>query len=75
MREIVVDTETTDLNPLDGHRLVEIWPVELINRCPTGNTFHRSLHVQGRLILAGAHVEQQIDRLPLGRHISWHTEW
>ena len=40
MREIVFDTETTGLNPLDGHRLVEIGCVELVNRCETGRTFH-----------------------------------
>jgi DNA polymerase III subunit epsilon len=41
MREIVLDTETTGLDPLDGHRLVEIGCVELINGIPTGQTFHR----------------------------------
>src|ERR1700730_2048518 len=41
MREIVVDTETTGLDPFDGHRLVEIGCVELVNRIPSGQTFHR----------------------------------
>src|SRR3984957_16351683 len=41
MREIVLDTETTGLDPLDGHRLVEIGCVELINGIPSGQTFHR----------------------------------
>ena len=40
MREIVLDTETTGLNPLTGDRLVEIGCVELLNRVPTGRTFH-----------------------------------
>jgi DNA polymerase-3 subunit epsilon len=40
MREIVFDTETTGLNPGDGHRLVEIGCVELINRVETGRVFH-----------------------------------
>jgi DNA polymerase-3 subunit epsilon len=40
MREIVLDTETTGLDPGQGHRLVELGCVELINRIPTGNTFH-----------------------------------
>ena len=40
MREIVFDTETTGLDPLAGDRLVEIGCIELINRFPTGNTFH-----------------------------------
>jgi DNA polymerase III subunit epsilon len=43
MREIVIDTETTGLDPLDGHRVIEIGAVELINRSPTGHTFHRYL--------------------------------
>lgn len=40
MREIVFDTETTGLDPLTGDRLVEIGCVELVNRIPTGETFH-----------------------------------
>jgi DNA polymerase-3 subunit epsilon len=40
MREIVFDTETTGLSPNDGHRLVEIGCVEIVNRCETGRTFH-----------------------------------
>jgi DNA polymerase III subunit epsilon len=39
MREIVIDTETTGLDPLNGDRIVEIGAVELINRA-TGQTFH-----------------------------------
>jgi DNA polymerase-3 subunit epsilon len=41
LREIVLDTETTGLDPLQGHRLVEIGCVELINRIPSGQVFHR----------------------------------
>ncbi len=40
MREIVLDTETTGLDPNQGHRLVEVGCVELLNRIPTGATFH-----------------------------------
>ena len=40
MREIVFDTETTGLSPNDGHRLVEIGCVEIVNRCETGRNFH-----------------------------------
>ena len=43
MREIVFDTETTGLDPYQGHRLVEIGCVELVNRIPSGQTFHRYL--------------------------------
>jgi DNA polymerase III subunit epsilon len=41
MREIVFDTETTGLDPLQGHRMVEIGCIELVNRFPTGRVFHR----------------------------------
>lgn len=40
MREIVFDTETTGLSPADGHRLVEIGCIELVNRVETGRDFH-----------------------------------
>ncbi|MGE0745748.1 MAG: DNA polymerase III subunit epsilon [Rhodospirillales bacterium] len=40
MREIVLDTETTGLDPAAGHRVVEIGCVELSNHVPTGRTFH-----------------------------------
>ena len=46
MREIVLDTETTGLDPLRGDRLVEIGCVEIFNRMPTGQTFHRHLNPQ-----------------------------
>ena len=44
MREIVLDTETTGLDPYQGHRLVELGCVELVNRIPSGQTFHRYLN-------------------------------
>lgn len=40
MREIVFDTETTGLDPRDGHRMVEFAGVELIGRMPTGRSLH-----------------------------------
>ena len=40
MREIVFDTETTGLDPRTGDRMVEIGCIELVNRIPTGATFH-----------------------------------
>jgi DNA polymerase-3 subunit epsilon len=46
MREIVLDTETTGLDPYQGHRLLEIGCIELVNRFPTGHTFHRYLNPQ-----------------------------
>ena len=44
LREIVLDTETTGLDPFAGHRLVEIGAIELLNRMPSGRHFHRYLN-------------------------------
>jgi len=44
MREIVFDTETTGLSPADGHRLVEIGCIEIVNRVETGREFHAYFH-------------------------------
>jgi DNA polymerase-3 subunit epsilon len=41
MREVVLDTETTGLDPQGGHRIVEIACVELLHHIPTGRGFHR----------------------------------
>jgi DNA polymerase-3 subunit epsilon len=46
MREIVLDTETTGLDPYRGDRLVEIGCVELVNRIPSGQSFHRYINPQ-----------------------------
>ncbi|CAN5166958.1 DNA polymerase III subunit epsilon [soil metagenome] len=46
MREIVFDTETTGLDPLNGDRLVEIGCIELVNRVPTGRTHHAYFNPQ-----------------------------
>lgn len=52
-RLIVLDTETTGLSPQDGHRIIEIGCVELINRRLTGNRFHAYIN-PNRAIDAGA---------------------
>jgi DNA polymerase-3 subunit epsilon len=44
MREIVLDTETTGIDPFQGHRLIEIGCIELVNRIPSGQSFHRYLN-------------------------------
>jgi DNA polymerase-3 subunit epsilon len=44
MRELVLDTETTGIDPAEGHRVVEIACVELMNHVPTGVTFHRYIN-------------------------------
>ncbi len=53
MRQVVLDTETTGLEPQDGHRVIEIGCVELVNRRLTGNRFHQYLQPD-REIDAGA---------------------
>ena len=44
IREIVLDTETTGLSPEEGHRIIEIGALELINHMPTGKQLH--LYIQ-----------------------------
>jgi len=44
MREIVLDTETTGLNPAEGHRVVEIGAVEIVHQIATGKAFHRLIN-------------------------------
>ena len=44
MREVVLDTETTGLNPYEGHKLVSIGCVELENHMPTGKTYYQLIN-------------------------------
>jgi DNA polymerase III subunit epsilon len=44
MRQIVLDTETTGLDPEQGHRIIEVGCIELVNRRVTGQRFHRYLN-------------------------------
>ena len=53
MRQIVLDTETTGLEPSEGHRIIEIGCVELVNRRLTGNNFHQYVNPE-REVDAGA---------------------
>lgn len=53
MREIVLDTETTGLDPKDGHRIVEIGCLELVDRVWTGATFHEYINPE-RMMDEGA---------------------
>jgi DNA polymerase-3 subunit epsilon len=57
MRQIVLDTETTGLEPGAGHRIIEIGCVELVNRKPTLNRFHRYIN-----------PEREVDRGALEVH-------
>jgi DNA polymerase-3 subunit epsilon len=44
MRQIILDTETTGLEPEQGHRVIELGCLELVNRRPSGRTFHKYLN-------------------------------
>lgn len=46
MREIILDTETTGLNPLEGHRIIEIGCLEMIDKVLTGREFHCYINPQ-----------------------------
>src|SRR4051794_40443753 len=60
MRQVVLDTETTGLEPQAGHRIIEIGCVELVNRRRTTNRFHRYVN-PGRAVDAGALQVHGID--------------
>src|SRR5688572_22790645 len=57
MRQIILDTETTGLEPAAGHRIIELGCVELVNRRPTQNRFHRYIN-----------PEREVDRGALEVH-------
>src|SRR5690606_29140991 len=61
MRQIVLDTETTGLSPLQGHRIIEIGCVELVNRRLTGREYHRFINPE-REIDEGAERVHGISR-------------
>lgn len=48
LREIVMDTETTGLDPKKGDRLIEIGCIELVNRIPSGREYHQYINPDGR---------------------------
>ena len=56
IREIVLDTETTGLDPATGDRIVEIGAVELINHIPTGNFYHQYINPERDMPLEAFNV-------------------
>jgi len=66
MRQVVLDTETTGLEAELGHRIIEIGCIELVNRRPTGRSFHRYLNPE-RDIEAAALAVHGISRDALAR--------
>ena len=56
MRRIVLDTETTGLEPAEGHRIIEVACLELSGRRPTGRHFHRFVNPERAIDLAATQV-------------------
>lgn len=56
MRQIVLDTETTGLDPRQGHRIVEVAAIELINRKVSERSFHRYLNPEREIDTGAAEV-------------------
>jgi DNA polymerase III subunit epsilon len=56
MRQIFLDTETTGLYPAQGHRIIEIAAIEMVNRRPTNNHFHAYLNPQREIDPAAQEV-------------------
>ncbi len=74
MREIVMDTETTGLDPYSGDRIVEIGGVELINHLPTGRVYHQYINPERDMPVEAFNVHGlSIDFLsdkPVFKHIA-----
>lgn len=62
MREIVLDTETTGLSVKNGHRLIEIGCIELVDRLPSGKEFHSYLNPERRVDAGAFAVHGLSDR-------------
>ncbi len=67
MRQVVLDTETTGLEPQQGHRIIEIGCVELIDRRHTGNRYHQYINPEreveeGAVEVHGIALEDLVDK-------------
>ena len=67
MREIVIDTETTGISVSDGHRIIEIGALELINHIPTGKNLHLYINPErdiedGAFAVHGISLESLVDK-------------
>lgn len=67
LREIVLDTETTGLRVKEGHRIIEIGCVELVNKVKTGRTFHTYLNPQRKIDPAAYEVHGISDEFIAGK--------
>ncbi|MDP4945915.1 DNA polymerase III subunit epsilon [Alishewanella sp. SMS8] len=73
-RQIILDTETTGINPKDGHRIIEIGCVELINRRFTGNNYHVYINpereIEAEAIAVHGITNQRLQHEPKFRDIA-----
>ena len=67
MREIVLDTETTGLKPEEGHRIVEIGCVELVNHVQTGRTFRAFLNPERAMEAKASEISGITDDMLVGQ--------
>ena len=74
MRQVVLDTETTGLEPAQGHRVIEIGCVELVNRKFTGRTYHQYINPERQVDAEAVEVHGITDKLlrdkPVFAHIA-----
>ena len=66
MRQVILDTETTGLEPAEGHRIIEIGCIELQDRRKTHHTWHHFINPE-REIEDGAYEVHGISKERLGR--------
>ncbi|HEY4192564.1 MAG TPA: DNA polymerase III subunit epsilon [Mesorhizobium sp.] len=71
MREIIFDTETTGLDSRED-RIIELGGIELVNRFPTGRTFHKFINPQGRVIHPDAQAVHGISAADLADKPGFH---
>lgn len=74
MREIILDTETTGFNPEDGHRIIEIGALEVVNRLPTGRTFHKYVNPEREIDASAIRVHgitnEKVADMPLFHEVA-----
>lgn len=74
MRQIIMDTETTGIDPKDGHRIVEIGAVEMINRRFTGRTYHQYInperHIDAEVVAIHGIDDEKVANEPVFAQIA-----
>lgn len=74
MRQVILDTETTGIDPKEGHRLVEIGAVEMINRRYTGRTYHQYInperHIDAEVVAIHGIDDEKVANEPVFAQIA-----